>query len=588
MKHSFFIILINAVIMHFAFSKVYAQGGIIFTGQELLGRPTNSSVSINIVANRALDVYIKFGIKAGVYTGQTSITSPGANSPVVTVIKGLQNNTKYYYRVFYRTTGTTTWSQRAEHSFHTQRSTGSTFTFDITSDSHVNVGGLGNAATWKQTLTNVLKDSADFLIDCGDTFNMDTITSQSSARNSYLFQRSATTLGLVSHSVPIFLAAGNHEQKEAWHLDDKGNPVNSQPVWGTNAEKRYFLNPVPDGFYSGNSETYYALDGDHLRGDYYAWTWGDALFVVIDPFWYTTQKPFIGNTGGGEPESSNGDRWRWTLGDAQYNWLRQTLQNSTAKYKFLFMHHMTGGTQDYIRGGAYAAPYCEWGGYNEDGTTYAFNSKRPAWNAPIHQVLVENHVSVVFHGHDHQFAHEQRDNVVYQSLPAAGFPGNGFNIYSQNNPLTKKVLPSPGHLRITVTPNGATVNYVSAAFGSNGRVSYSYTIAPYQNISTAFSNTIQSKTVETTKETIVSKTEDIEILVSPNPSNNSFRITIGKGILKDPVKLIVTDMLGRLVETRITNTGQTLTLGENYRSGLYLIKAVQRKEQKAIKLIKLD
>jgi hypothetical protein len=343
-------------------------------------------------------------------------------------------------------------------------------------------------------LTNVSKDNADFLIDCGDTFNMDTITSQSSARNSYIFQRSATTLGLVSPSVPIFLAAGNHEQKEAWHLDDKGNPVNSQPVWGTNAEKDTSLT-CSDGFYSGNNETYYALDGDHLRGDYYAWTWGDALFMVIDPYWYTTQKPFIGNTGGGEPESSDGDRWHWTLGDAQYNWLRQTLQNSTARYKFLFMHHMTGGTQDYIRGGAYAAPYCEWGGYNEDGTTYAFNSRRAGWNAPIHQVLVQNHVSAVFHGHDHQYAYEQRDNIVYQSLPAAGFPGNGFNIYSQNNPLTKKVLPSPGHLRITVTPGGATVDYVSAGSFSNGRVSHSYTIAPYQKFRQPYSNTIQSKTV---------------------------------------------------------------------------------------------
>ena len=47
-------------------------------------------------------------------------------------------------------------------------------------------------------------------------------------------------------------------------------------------------------------------------------------------------------------------------------------------------------------------------------------------------------------------------------------------------------------------------------------------------------------------------------------------------------------MLGRVVETRITNTGQTITIGENYRRGLYLIKAMQGKEQKILKLIKLD
>lgn len=474
--------LIAVVLLHSISSNLLAQFGVVFTGQELLGRPTNSSVSINIVANRAVDAYVKYGLTTGVYTAQTSTISSPANEPIVITIAGLQANTKYYYKFFYRATGTTTWSQRTEHSFRTQRATGNSFTFDITSDSHVRVGGLGSPTTWKQTLTNLLKDNPDFLVDCGDTFNMDTISSQASANNSYIFQRSSTTLGLVSHSVPIFLAAGNHEQKEAWHLDDKANPVNSQPVWGTNAEKRYFLNPVPDNFYSGNSDKYFALNGNQLRGDYYAWTWGNALFIVIDPFWYTTAKPFIGNTGGGEPESSNGDRWRWTLGDAQYNWLRQTLQNSAAKYKFLFMHHMTGGTQDYIRGGAYAATFCEWGGYDENGTTYSFTTKRPNWPKTIHQLLVDNHVSAVFHGHDHQYAYELRDGIVYQSLPAAGFGGNGFNVYSQTNPLTKKVLPSPGHLRITVTSTATTVDYISSGLGTNGTVSYSYTIAPYQNL----------------------------------------------------------------------------------------------------------
>ena len=121
MKNSFYLLLIDAMLIFAASTKAYAQVGVIFTGQELLGRPTNSSVTINIVANRALDVYVKYGIKAGIYTGQTSTVSAGANSPVVVVITGLQNNAKYYYRVLYRVTGTTSWSQRAEHFFHTQR-----------------------------------------------------------------------------------------------------------------------------------------------------------------------------------------------------------------------------------------------------------------------------------------------------------------------------------------------------------------------------------------------------------------------------------------------------------------------------------
>ena len=98
----------------------------------------------------------------------------------------------------------------------------------------------------------------------------------------------------------------------------------------------------------------------------------------------------------------------------------------------------------------------------------------------------------------------------------------------------------------------------------------------------------QSRPAETTEETIVSKTDVFDIQASPNPGKNSFRIGIGSNRLKEPVKLIVTDMLGRVIETRITNSGQTITIGENYRRGLYLIQATQGKEQKILKLIKLD
>jgi hypothetical protein len=445
-----------------------------FPGPELLGRPTNRSITLNIVSSSALDAYIEYGTSSGAYTNTTSTVSQAANEPIVIVIDGLTANTKYYYRLRYRVSSSGgSFSARSEHSFHTQRPTGSTFTFTITSDSHVNIM-LGNAATWQTTLSNVANDNPEFHLDLGDTFAMDNVTSESAARSAYIFQRTSTTLGLISPSVPIFLAVGNHEEQEGWHLDDNGDPVNSQPVWGTNAQKRYFPNPVPNDFYSGNSDTYYALSGDQLREDYYAWTWGDALFIVIDPFWYTMTKPFVENTGGGESSDvGSGDRWDWTLGLIQYNWLRQTLENSNATYKFIFAHHMTGGSQDYVRKGAYGAPYCEWGGYNENGTTWAFDTRRSGWHKPAHQMLVENGVSAFFHGHDHQYAYEMLDGVVYQSLPAAGFSGNGFNLYSESNPLTIKVLPSPGHLRVTVSPSQTTVDYVNT---STREVTYSYTI----------------------------------------------------------------------------------------------------------------
>ena len=344
-----------------------------FTGIELLSRPTNNSVTINVVADAAMQAYFQYGTSPGVYTSQTATVSAAANDPIKAVMTGLSANTRYYYRMVYSTNGGTTWTNRTEHSFYTQRAAGSTYKFAVLSDSHINIM-LGTPSVSQAVMTNISNSGADYLIDLGDTHAMDNVTTVSAARSAYLFQRSSTYMGKFSHSIPVFLALGNHEQEEGWHLDDTADPASAPPILSTNARKRYYPNPVPDGFYTGNSDTHALIDGDQLHEDYYAWTWGDALFAVIDPFWYTSVKPFVGNTGGGEPETGTGDRWEWTLGATQYNWLRQTLQTSGAKYKFVLAHHMTGGSDDYVREGAYGAPFCEWGGYNENGTTYAFNT----------------------------------------------------------------------------------------------------------------------------------------------------------------------------------------------------------------------
>jgi hypothetical protein len=451
---------------------------VTFTATELLGRPTDTSVTVNVVPSSNGQVYFRYGTASGVYIAQTSAVLLTSGTPADVVIQGLAPNTRYYYQMVSSSDGTN-WGYGAEHSFQTQRSLGSTFTFTVTSDSHVNII-LGNAATWTQTMNNVASDHPDFEIDLGDTFAMDNVNTASAAEQAYLYQRQF--FDIVGNSAPVFLAVGNHEQQEAWHLDDTGNPASSQPVFGVNAEKKYYLNPVPDTFYSGNTDPYSYIVGDHLREDYYAWRWGDALFVVIDPYWYTTTKPFTGTTGGGESSDvGSGNRWDWTLGLQQFNWLKATLEGSNAKFKFVFAHHMTGGSDDYVRGGAVPAHLVEWGGYDENGVTWGWDANRPVaqWGSePIKQIMIDAHVSVFFHGHDHQYAYEIRDGVVYQSLPSAGFSGNGFNIYSVGT-YTLKVLPSPGHLRVTVTPTQANVDYVTCApgQGTNGQVAYSYSIA---------------------------------------------------------------------------------------------------------------
>ena len=56
------------------------------------------------------------------------------------------------------------------------------------------------------------------------------------------------------------------------------------------------------------------------------------------------------------------DNWYWTLGEAQYGWLERSLQQSEAKFCFVFLHHLVGGADRNNRGGSEAAPFWEWGG----------------------------------------------------------------------------------------------------------------------------------------------------------------------------------------------------------------------------------
>jgi hypothetical protein len=73
----------------------------------------------------------------------------------------------------------------------------------------------------------VLGDNPDFHLDLGDAFAMDWVSTVAAARQAYRNQRS--NMAVFSHSVPVLLVIGNHENEEGWNLDDTGNIATSQP-----------------------------------------------------------------------------------------------------------------------------------------------------------------------------------------------------------------------------------------------------------------------------------------------------------------------------------------------------------------------
>ena len=145
-----------------------------------------------------------------------------------------------------------------------------------------------------------------------------------------------------------------------------------------------------------------------------------------------------------------GDYFAFEWGDAQYEWFKKTLEESDAKYKFVFTHHVLGTG----RGGIERETRYEWGGYTDEGV-WEFDEQRPDWDLPIHQLMVENGVTIFFQAHDHIFARQELDGVVYQSVPNPAddtYEGRNKNAY-----LSGDILDSSGYLHVTVMPAGQGV-----------------------------------------------------------------------------------------------------------------------------------
>ena len=472
-----------------------AASTITFVGSELVGLPTDSSVVVNIIPNENIEYHYQYGTATGSYSFQTeNFTAPGGKPHEIT-ISDLSPNTRYYYRMRYHAPGegANDWNARDEHSFMTQRSAGSTFTFTVTSDSH----NASATTTFTNAMQAILAEQPDFHIDIGDTQFAEwtrNSTIQTKMDTAYKDYRANTHFGAFGHSVPVFLSTGNHEEEEGWNLDDSY----SRGVADIQARKAFFPTPIDGDFYSGNTDPLDAIDelvyGDEYREDYYAWEWGDALFIVIDPFQYTMNLPYSPAAGEEGDDSVTGNQWSWTLGAQQFQWLKETLENSNAKYKFMFSHNMLGGVNrtisgvgaGYVRGGAEAARYYEWGGKNAS-DVYVFNDFRDPelfGTKPIHQLMVENGVSAYFHGHDHQYVYELRDDIAYQEVPSPAMSGSGFSgIYTvgtYTDYQTVAMCSNAGHLRVTVTPAQVTVDYVNAGTVTCNPTSFtrSYTILP--------------------------------------------------------------------------------------------------------------
>ena len=247
------------------------------------------------------------------------------------------------------------------------------------------------------------------------------------ARLAYLNYRRmmGDTIGRAAH----FPVIGNWDGESGCNTAEQRERSLSQRL-------RYVPAPAPGTYPEGGS----------ANEDYYAFTWGDALFIVLNVMTYTESCHLLG-INPGLPDD-------WTLGEAQLAWLEETLANATAKWRFTFIHHTVGGDAGnpvdsaYGRGGGRAA--------------------RVGEQAIVHDLLMRHGVQIFFYAHDHVFTDMVVDGIHYTLPGSAGAPWK----FTTSETGYTTYWPDSGYGRVIVSPESVQVDFVAMG----GGVIASYTL----------------------------------------------------------------------------------------------------------------
>jgi len=378
---------------------------------KVLGSPTSSSFTLSVAATIKVNVFVEYGY---------SRTSMADKTPTITIVQGatsniaiagLKANSQIFYRVRYAL-GTSKNFIPLTQKIVTTGTEASNAVFAIQADPHMDENS--SADVYTGTLKQIAQASPAFLMDLGDIFMVDKLADKSETNIRARFQLMKDYYKLLG-SVPLKICLGNHDGELGY------SKFNTKSY-----RKEYF----PD------------QTGELA---YYSFTGPDQLHIVLDPFTYTTKNP----TAAG---------WEWTLGKDQYDWLATTLKNSTQTHKFIYIHHLLVGDPT-SRGGVEIAQKNEWGGKNNDGT-FGFDSNRPGWGKPIHQLLLDAKVGFVFKGHDHLYVKQELDGIIYQTLPQPSHPGEKLDL-SQYGYISGKGVGGSGYLKVTTSGKTAQVDFIT-------------------------------------------------------------------------------------------------------------------------------
>ncbi|MCX7727382.1 MAG: metallophosphoesterase, partial [Chitinispirillaceae bacterium] len=275
----------------------------------------------------------------------------------------------------------------------TQRESGESFSFAILGDTHLRphtvTQGLDIYADEESTLLSIVNKiklkSPDFIIHLGDVLDFhdygfnDPPPNGEITRWGYLNYR--RLLADLSGNIAHFMVIGNWDGENGYYTEEEIERSRSQRLL-------YLPGPKPTTYPEGGSTYEY----------YYAFTWGDALFIVLNVMTYTPTPHLLSSYPGAVDD--------WTLGEEQMKWFEKTLSEATSKWRFVFIHHTVGGAAGdsansaYGRGGGRAAYVGE--------------------QAKVHSLMLKYGVQIFFYGHDHVFTDMVVDGIHYTLPGSAG------------------------------------------------------------------------------------------------------------------------------------------------------------------------
>ncbi|MFO0095145.1 MAG: Ig-like domain-containing protein [Gemmatimonadaceae bacterium] len=189
-------------------------------------RPTETSIALSLYSASTRTVTVTLLDENRVVTQALT-----GGEPAVLELTGLAPERSYRYRI----TGP---SLSFTGAFRTARRTGSAFRFVMQADSHLDTNT--DPALYTNTLRNMVADSADFLVDLGDTFMSDKYADFRDAAAQYYAQRHY--FGIVGTVMPTFLVQGNHDAENGW--------LGANTTWAAQQRVRWFPPIIGNALYS--------------------------------------------------------------------------------------------------------------------------------------------------------------------------------------------------------------------------------------------------------------------------------------------------------------------------------------------------